>query len=342
MEARTDRPFTVDIHTHILPKDIPDFKGMFGYGGFIQLDHTGCCSARMMRDDHFFREIEDNCWNAEKRMTECGSFGVDVQVLSTVPIMFSYWAKAEDALEVSKFLNDHIADVVRTYPRRFVGLGTLPLQSPKLAIKELERCKKIGLRGVEIGTHVNDWNLDAPELFEVFEACAEWGMSVFVHPWDMMGREKMGKYWLPWLVGMPAESSLALCSLIFGGVFERLPHLRVAVAHGGGSFPATFGRIQHGFDVRPDLCAVDNPHPPEKYLGQFWIDSLVHDKAALDMVIQKMGADRVAMGSDYPFPLGELEPAQLIRGAGYSSDIERQLLSGAALEWLDLDRGDFR
>ena len=98
-------------------------------------------------------------------MKECGSFGVDVQVLSTVPIMFSYWAKAEDALEVSKFLNDHIADVVRTYPRRFVGLGTLPLQSPKLAIKELERCKKIGLRGVEIGTHVNDWNLDAPELF---------------------------------------------------------------------------------------------------------------------------------------------------------------------------------
>lgn len=292
-------------------------------------------------DDKFFREIEDNCWDPETRMKECGHFGVDVQVLSTVPVMFSYWARPHHALEVAMFLNDHIADVVRRYPKRFIGLGTLPLQSAELSIKELERCKSIGLKGVEIGTHVNEWNLDAPELFEVFAACAEMDMAVFIHPWDMMAKEKMNKYWLPWLVGMPAESSLALCSLIFGGVFERLPNLRVAIAHGGGSFPATLGRIQHGYDVRPDLCAVDNPFPPEKYIGQFWIDSLVHDKSMLDYVLNLFGADKIALGTDYPFPLGELEPGKLIREAGYSAEVEKKLLSGSALEWLGISEDFF-
>lgn len=342
MCATPHRPLTIDIHTHILPENIPDFRRRFGYGGFIHLDHHAPCRARMMMDDKFFREIEDNCWDAEARLKECGEHMVDVQVLSTVPVMFSYWAKPKDALEVAMFLNDHIAEVVHRYPKRFVGLGTLPLQDTELAIRELERCKAIGLKGIEIGTHVNEWNLDAPELFEVFAACAELDMVVFVHPWDMMGKEKMGKYWLPWLVGMPAESSLAICSLIFGGVFERLPHLRVAVAHGGGSFPATLGRIQHGFEVRPDLCAIDNPFPPTDYIGKFWIDSLVHDQAALDYILKLFGPERIALGTDYPFPLGELSPGNLIRNAGYSSDIQSLLLGGAALQWLGLEEQFFK
>jgi aminocarboxymuconate-semialdehyde decarboxylase len=335
-------PLTIDIHTHILPENIPNFKQKFGYGGFIHLDHHRSCRARMMMDDKFFREIEDNCWDAETRLRECGEHMVDVQVLSTVPVMFSYWAKAVDALEVAMFLNDHIADIVYLYPKRFVGLGTLPLQDPELAIKELERCKSIGLKGIEIGTHVNEWNLDAPELFEVFAACQELDMVVFVHPWDMMGKDKMNKYWLPWLVGMPAESSLAICSLIFGGVFERLPKLRLAVAHGGGSFPSTIGRIQHGFDVRPDLCAVDNPFPPEKYIDQFWIDSLVHDKRMLDYIIDLFGPKKIALGTDYPFPLGELQPGKLIKESGYTADIQDLLLHGAALDWLGMKLSDFR
>ena len=258
--------FTIDIHTHILPENIPNFRKKFGYGGFIHLDHhcPGC--ARMMMDDKFFREVEDNCWSAEKRMEECNHQHVDVQVLSTVPVMFSYWATPKDTLTLSKFLNDHIAEIVERYPTRFVGLGTVPMQDPKLAIKELERCMKIGLSGIQIGSHINDWNLSEPALFPVFEAAAELGAAIFVHPWDMMAKDKMERYWLPWLVGMPAETSLAICSMIFGGVFERLPDLRVAFAHGGGSFPATIGRIEHGFDVRPDLCAIDNPVNPKSYL----------------------------------------------------------------------------
>lgn len=333
---------TVDIHTHILPKDIPNFKERFGYGGFIHLDHHKPCCARMMMDDRFFREVEDNCWDAEARMKECNQQHVDVQVLSTVPVMFSYWAKPKDTLEVAKFLNDHIAGIVRDYPKRFIGLGTLPLQAPDMAIEELKRCKDIGLAGIQIGSHVNEWNLNDPQLFPVFEACQDLGMAVFVHPWDMMGKSKMEKYWLPWLVGMPAETSLAICSMIFGGVFERLPDLKVAFAHGGGSFPATIGRIEHGFNVRPDLCAIDNNANPRDYLGKFYLDSLVHDPKMLDYIVGLIGDDKIALGTDYPFPLGELEPGQLIHSMDYSDKLKAKLLGENAFDWLSMDSDQYR
>jgi len=333
--------FTIDIHTHILPENIPSFRERFGYGGFIHLEHHAPCRARMMMDNKFFREVEDNCWDAEARMKECNMQQVDVQVLSTVPVMFSYWAKPEDCLQVARFLNDHLAEIVDRYPKRFIGLGTLPMQDPELAIQELRRCKDIGLAGIEIGSHVNDWNLNDPNIFPVFEACQDLDMAVFVHPWDMMGKSKMERYWLPWLVGMPAETSLAICSMIFGGVFEKLPNLRVAFAHGGGSFPATVGRVEHGFNVRPDLCAVDNDVNPRDYLGKFWIDSLVHDPSALEFVVNLIGADKIALGTDYPFPLGELEPGKLINSMPYDDKLKEQLLSGSALSWLNLPKDSF-
>ena len=334
--------FTIDIHTHILPENIPDFRSKFGYGGFIHLDHHKPNCARMMMDDRFFREVYCNCWDARTRMEECDEQQVNVQVLSTVPVMFGYWASPNDTLTLSMFLNDHIAGIVEEFPKRFIGLGTLPMQAPDLAIKELERCKKIGLVGIEVGSHVNDWNLNDPNLFPIFQACEEMDMAVFVHPWDMMGKEKMEKYWLPWLVGMPAESSLAISSMIFGGVFEKLPNLRVAFAHGGGSFPATIGRVEHGFNVRPDLCAIDNNVNPKEYLGKFWLDSLVHDQRMLDYVVDLMGVDKIALGTDYPFPLGELEPGKLIHSMDNFDDTKKEeLLSGSALKWLSLEKSSF-
>ncbi|MCB9168901.1 MAG: amidohydrolase [Flavobacteriales bacterium] len=332
---------TVDIHTHILPEHIPDFGARYGYRGFIHLDHHRPGCARMMMDDKFFREVQANCWDPEVRLNECDLHHVHVQVLSTVPVMFSYWAKAEDTLDLSKFLNDHIAEIVHRWPQRFIGLGTVPMQDVDLAIGELERCKRIGMAGVQIGTHVEGMNLGSPQLLPFFQACEERDMAVFVHPWDMLGRDRMEKYWLPWLVGMPAETTLAVTSMIFSGLFERLPRLRVAFAHGGGAFPATLGRIQHGFDVRPDLCAVDNPVGPKEYLGRFWIDALVHDPKMLDLVVDLFGPDRVALGSDYPFPLGELRPGSLIRGMAWDDPKKAKLLAGAALQWLDLGDDEF-
>ncbi len=333
----------IDVHTHILPENWPDLRERYGYGGFVRLEHHAPCRARMMIDDRFFREIQSDCYDPEVRIGDCDRTGVDVQVLSTVPVMFSYWAKPEHTLDLSKLLNDHLAEVVSRRPDRFVGLGTLPMQAPDLAIRELERCvRSLGLAGVQIGSHIEGWNLDAPELFPVFEAAAELGAAVFVHPWDMVGKDKMTKYWLPWLVGMPAETSLAICSVLFGGVLERLPNLRIGFAHGGGAFPGTVGRIDHGFDVRPDLCAVDNDHRPSTYLGRFYVDSLVHDPDALRFLIGKVGEKSIALGSDYPFPLGEAHPGKLIESMDdLSSETKDRLLAGTALEFLGLERSRF-
>jgi aminocarboxymuconate-semialdehyde decarboxylase len=331
----------IDSHTHILPKKMPNWSEKFGYGDFIYLQHHKKGVAKMMRGNQFFREIKSNCWDAEERIEEYKQFNTQVQVVCTIPVMFSYWAKPLDCLALSEFLNDHIGKLVEKYPRQYIGLGTVPMQDAELAVKELERFREIGLVGLQIGSNINDENLNEERFYPIFEACERLNLAVMVHPWNMMGEKHMQRYWLPWLVGMPAETSRAICSMIFGGIFEKLPKLRVMFAHAGGSFLPTIGRIEHGFDCRPDLVAIDNNFNPRNYITKFWVDSITHDPLILEYVLKLQGSKKVMLGSDYPFPLGDLEIGKFIEEMNLSEQVKEDIFCNSVLEWLDLPKSNF-
>ena len=328
----------IDIHTHIIPEKIPDFSTKFGYEGFVSMANKNPKNADMMIFGEKFRTIKCNCWSVEHRISDMSKHKIDVQVLSPIPVMFCYWAKPKDTLIVSQFLNDFIVNQCQKYPKKFIGLGTVPMQDTKLSIFELERCKEIGLKGIEIGSNINNKNLSDINFHPFYEAAVDLDMPLFVHPWEMMGMSQMSEYWLPWLIGMPAETSRAICSMIFGGIFEKFPKLRVAFAHGGGSFPYIIGRVEKGFFERPDLCAVDNKVNPRTYLGKFYVDSLVHSKEALTYLINVLGSNSVILGSDYPFPLGEHNPGNTISANPDIDDkMKSNLFNKNALNWLGVE-----
>ncbi len=331
----------IDMHTHIIPEKMPNWTEKFGYGDFIYLQHHKPGFAKMMKGNQFFREINENCWEPEVRIKEYQQFNTQVQVVCTIPVMFSYWAKPDDCLDLSMFLNDHLAQLAADYPKNYIGLGTIPMQDTDLAIQELERLKEIGIPGIQIGSNINDENLNEERFFPIFEACQSLDLAVMVHPWNMMGMKKMEKYWLPWLVGMPAETSRAICSMIFGGVLERLPDLRVNFVHAGGSFLATVGRVEHGFNCRPDLVAIDNPVNPREYLGKFWVDCITHDPEIMKYILKVQGSKKITLGSDYPFPLGDLEIGKFIEEMDLEPQVVEDIFCNSTLEWLKLDKKDY-
>jgi aminocarboxymuconate-semialdehyde decarboxylase len=326
----------IDFHTHIIPEDFPNFNEKFSGDRWPSLHRTCTCGANIMVAGKVFREVTDQCWDPVKRIQDMEREKVDMQVLSPIPVTFSYWAPAAEAEAMARLQNDFIADTVKQYPDRFIGLGAVPLQNPEVAIREMDRCMNVlGMKGIEIGTNMNGNNLDDPSLIEFFQMCEKWNVPLFVHPWETLGKERMPRHNLMYTVGMPSETALAAASLILGGVIEKFPGLKICFAHGGGSFPYILPRLDNGWKVWPHLRLI--PHPPSHYVNNFYFDSLVNDPVNVQYLIDRFGHERILMGSDYPFLLREAPPGEVIdRTFAVTEEQRKAMLGGNVLRFLNI------
>lgn len=327
----------VDMHSHFFPETWPDLAERFGTPDWPWMKHLGDGKAMVMVGDTEFRPIYSACWSVAKRLEEMDRDGIDRQILCATPVLFGYMRKPEEAADCARIFNDAALDLVAEAPDRLTALAQVPLQDTDLACREAERAMADGHRGIQIGNHVGVRNLDDEGLVAFLQHCGAIGAPVLVHPWDMLGADRMPKWMLQWLVAMPAETQLSILSLILSGAFERLPRsLKICFAHGGGSFPYLLGRVDNAWRHR-DIVREDCPNLPSSYIDRIHVDSAVFDEGALRLLVDVMGEDRVMFGTDYPFPLGEQKMGALVRGADRLSDGEkRKILGDNALEFFGL------
>ncbi len=326
----------IDIHNHFFPSSWPDLAARYGTPDWPWIKHTEPGQADIMVGDRFFRHIHSACWDPEVRLQEMDRDGVDVQVMSATPVLFAYERPVEHALDCARLFNDAALELCSRGKGRLKSLCQVPLQDIDAACKELSRCMRAGHLGVQIGNHVGSKNLDDPGVVTFLRHCADEGAAVLVHPWEMFGRERMPKYMMPWTVGMPAETQLAVVAMILSGAFDRLPStLRICFAHGGGSFAFLLGRLENAWHHHP-VARGESEHPPSHYLKRFYADSAVFDQRSLQFLIGTMGADQVMLGSDYPFPLGEERVGSLIRQSSLAQDAKAKLLGGNAVRFLGI------
>ena len=327
----------IDIHSHFFPETWPDLAEKFGTPDWPWMRHGGDGKAMVMMGEKEFRPVYDACWNTKRRLEEMDRDGVDLQVICATPILFAYNRPAEHAADCARMFNDAAREICATGQERLLSLCQVPLQDTDAACKELSRAMKDGHVGVQIGNHVGERNLDDEGIIAFLQHCADEGAAVLVHPWDMMGGDRTSKYMMAWTVSMPAETQLGIVSMILGGAFDRLPeHLRICFAHGGGSFAFLLGRLENAWHRR-DIVRGESKHPPSFYLGRFYVDSIVFDAAALRLLVEVCGGDKVMLGSDYPFPLGEENIGELIRNAdGIGEATRSNLLGGNAKGFLRL------
>jgi aminocarboxymuconate-semialdehyde decarboxylase len=329
----------IDIHNHFFPRAWPDLAARYGTPNWPWIKHTETGKAEIMVGDRFFRQIYSACWDAEVRLNEMDRDGVEMQVLSGTPVLFAYERPVEHALDCAALFNDAALELCVQGKGRLKSFCQVPLQDIDAACKELSRCMRAGHLGVQIGNHVSEKNLDDPGIVTFLHHCADEGTAVLVHPWDMLGPQRMPKYMMQWTVGMPAETQLGIVAMILSGAFDKLPQkLRICFVHGGGSFAFLLGRLENAWQHHPvahGVCEL----PPSQYLNRFYVDSAVFDERALQFLVGTMGTDRVMLGSDYPFPLGEHRVGTLIRSSQLTAQAKDRILGGNAEEFLGLARG---
>jgi len=324
----------IDIHSHFFPESWPDLSTRFGTPDWPWLKHLGGGEAMVMLGNREFRRICRTCWDPVARLEDLDRQGVDVQVISATPVLFAYDRPPAQALEVARIFNEAGLEFCSRSNGRFKPLCQVPLQDIDLACAELTRAMKDGHLGVQIGNHVGTKNLDDPGIITFLQHCADEGAAVLVHPWDMLAPERMPNYMMPWTVAMPAETQLAVSALILSGAFDRLPRtLRLCFAHGGGSFAFLLGRLQNAWIHQP-LCRGASQHPPMHYVDRFSVDSAVFDHRSLNLLANVMGEDRVMLGSDYPYPLGEQHIGELVRTSDLPDSAKKKVLSDNAGRWL--------
>lgn len=326
-------PPVIDVHTHVVPPGWPELGSPDD--PWLRMDSP--TAATIMLGDREFRRITDACWNADTRLADMDADGIDTQVVLPTPVFFGYDRSPADAARIAGIFNDLTLEVTAQAPDRLIPFCQVPLQDADAAMAELDRCIANGHRGVEIGNHVGDRDLDDTRILDFLSHCAEQGVAVFVHPWDMTPTPRTDDWMLEWLVGMPAETQLSLLRMALSGAFDRLPSsLRIGFAHGGGSFAYWSGRADNAWHQRRDLVGADSEHPPSHYADRVYVDSVVFAEPALQVLIDVHGEDRVLLGSDYPYPLGERPAGAVIRAASLDDRVRDRLLSANAREFLGL------
>lgn len=327
----------IDIHSHFFPPITRAEAAALDARAAPWLSVGTGGEGMIMTGDRPFRPVYSALWDPARRVEEMDRSGVDIQVMSATPVMFGYRYPVAQALPWAQRMNDYALELCAHDPARLKALAQVPLQDVDAACREASRARAAGHLGVQIGNHLGSLDLDDEHLLAFLTHCADEDIPLLVHPWDMMGGEQRMKKWmLPWLVAMPAETQLGILSLIMSGAFERLPKsLRICFAHGGGSFAFLLGRVDNAWHQR-DIVREDCPHPPSSYVDRFHVDSAVFDARALALLVDVMGEERVMLGSDYPYPLGEQDVGRLIREAGFAPARQARLLGGNARAFFGL------
>jgi aminocarboxymuconate-semialdehyde decarboxylase len=337
----------IDVHCHIVPEDClqmtytaPDGR-VYGTNarqrpdGEWEVELDG--SLRPGKDGAVDRIFEDSVvamFDVDLRLHHMDQMGIDMQAMAVPPFMYFYAADPATALSNAQKLNNAISKVVERHPDRFLGLATVPLQDPAAATKELERAiDSLGMKGVEIGSNVDGRNLDEASLRPFFARAEELKVPIFIHPHYVLGLDRLRHYHLGNLIGNPTDTSVAAASLIFGGVMEDFPGLQVYLAHAGGSMPYICGRWEHGW--RNNTTAHEAlKKPPSAYFGRFGFDTIAHSKESLTFLVKTMGADKVMLGTDYPFDMGDYYPVQHVQALAEVPESDReQIIERNAPRW---------